>query len=137
MKPTEILTIDNVMHPFPHTVGLDATLVTAMAMMQEYGVRHLPVKEANTLVGILSERDIDFVLRAEKREAKDVRVRDAYSSDPYMVPSGTPVATVAMRMAHERLGCTLVLKNTELIGIFTTVDACRTLAETLSGKLEQ
>lgn len=40
-------------------------------------------------------------------------------------------------MAQEHIGCTLVTEKGKLVGVFTTVDACRVLAEVLSGRLEQ
>ncbi len=41
----------------PFTIGSDASLAEALLLMDEHDVRHLPVVDAGTLVGILSNRD--------------------------------------------------------------------------------
>ena len=50
--------ISEVMSTGIHTVTPTATCHDAMAMMQEYAVRHLPVCDGPTLVGFLSLRDL-------------------------------------------------------------------------------
>ena len=129
--------MEAVMHPFPHTINLRASLAVALEMLKEHNVRHLPVKEGNTLMGILTDRDINFALRVDHKEANELTVRDAYTSDPFVVQPNEAVSTVAARMAHDHLGCALVAEHGNLLGIFTTVDACRTLAELLKGSPEQ
>lgn len=131
------LTIKSVMHAFPHTIGPQMTLKVALETFREHNIRHLPVKEANKLVGILTERDVDFALRVEKREPEQMTVREAYTAEPFITDLDTPVAEVAARMAHDHLGCALVVDGGRLVGIFTTVDACRALAEQLTHRAEQ
>ena len=58
--------IGEVMTQDIHSVPPTATCHDAMAMMQEYAVRHLPVCEGPTLVGFLSLRDL---LRHKVEEA--------------------------------------------------------------------
>jgi CBS domain-containing protein len=50
--------IADVMSTDLHTVAPTANCHDAMAMMQEYAVRHLPVVDGPTLVGFLSLRDL-------------------------------------------------------------------------------
>jgi CBS domain-containing protein len=50
--------ISDVMTTGVHTVTPSASCHEAMAMMQEYAVRHLPVCDGSTLVGFLSLRDL-------------------------------------------------------------------------------
>jgi acetoin utilization protein AcuB len=38
-------------------------------------------------------------------------------------------------MAEHKYGCAVVMQNDKLVGIFTTVDACRAFAEMLNGRL--
>lgn len=127
----------SVMHPFPHTVGTNQTLDVALDMMREHGFRHLPVKDSNKLVGIITERDINFALRFDKKDPQELKVKDAYMGEPYTVSPETPVYQVAAKMAHEHLGCALIVEHDKLVGIFTTVDACRLLSEVLSEHIEQ
>ncbi len=133
------LLVESVMHPFPHTVGLDQTLEVANTLMREHNVRHLPVRDGGKLIGMLSDRDIHFAEAVDQLEPKEIKVEDVYTPEPYVVPLKEPVATVARKMAHDRIGCALVVEegSNNLVGIFTTVDACRTLAEALSGDFDQ
>ena len=105
--------------------------------MREHNIRHLPVKGNGKLVGILTERDIDFALRVDGKTPAEMYVKDAYIPDPFVTAPETPVANVAARMAHDHIGCALVVDNERLVGIFTTVDACRVLSEVLRGSSEQ
>ncbi len=127
------LKIKTVMHPLPHSIGTNQTLATAKDMMAEHGIRHLPVLDGGTLVGILSDRDIHFACAVDKASAEEISVKDSYTPEPYIVDGETLVSDVAKVMAHQHMGCTLVVENGKLIGIFTTVDACRLLSEVLSG----
>jgi CBS-domain-containing membrane protein len=45
----------SVMRPFPSTVPVDD--LTARAVMVEHEIRHLPVKDGSSLVGILTDRN--------------------------------------------------------------------------------
>ncbi len=137
MSTDSALSISSVMHPFPHTIGVDQPLRVALDMLLEHEIRHLPVCERGKLCGILSDRDIEFALRVDKAEPTEILVKDCYTPNPYAVTSQTPVGEVARRMAYEHIGCALVVHDEHVIGIFTTVDACRVLAEVLSGQVEQ
>ena len=129
---TESLEITAVMHPFPHSIGVDQTLRTAKDMLQEYGVRHLPVQKGGQLLGIVSDRDINFALATDRATPDELIVSDVFTEEPFIVEPGAKVAHVAGRMAQDRLGCALVVEAGKLVGIFTTVDACRVLSKVLS-----
>ncbi len=124
--------IKEVMTAFPHSIGLTQTLEVAKEMMRTHGIKHLPVQDGGQLVGLLSHRDIHFVIGLEKKDAKSLLVSDAFSEDLYVVTPETRLVEVAGRMAEERLGCTLIAENGSLKGILTATDACRLLAEALN-----
>jgi acetoin utilization protein AcuB len=122
-------TIQNFMTTQPHSIGAEQPLAVAREMMRTYGIRHLPVKEGGQLVGILSDRDIDFALRVDAASAEKLKVIDAATSDVYVVPPSAALQSVASKMANDKLGCALVEDSGKLLGIFTTTDACRALAQ--------
>ena len=68
--------IAEVMTPGPDTIAPGADVMTALERMQTGGYRHLPVMDGETLVGIVSIRDIYASVRAELEEA--VLERDAF-----------------------------------------------------------
>ena len=128
-------TIQSEMTPFPYVIDVGASLAEARRMMGEYGVRHLPVKDGDKLVGLLTDRDLKLVLgpniNVPKHEGGP-RVRSACLFDVYTVEMGTPLRVVAEEMAKRHIGSALVTKEGRLAGIFTATDACRCLAEVLS-----
>ncbi len=125
--------IEEVMVKAPHTIGQEQSLSVALELMREHNIRHLPVRHAGRIVGILSERDINFALRVEKADAAQVKVESAHTADVFSVLPTTPLSEVAARMGNDRLGCALVEDEYgKLLGIFTAVDACQVLAQHLA-----
>lgn len=129
--------IKEVMTPHPHSVASQVSLADASRLMREYDVRHLPVKKGNEVVGILSERDIDFAARVDQQSVHNIKVEDACNVDVYIVSPTTKVSEVARTMGHRKIGCAVVMEGHVLQGIFTGVDACKLLGEALSGRPEQ
>ena len=54
---TDATTIGQVMSRGPITIASHVTMTGALHMMQEAGIRHLPVVDGDTVVGIVSTRD--------------------------------------------------------------------------------
>ena len=51
--------VRDVMTRLPYTIDLEAPIATAIAVMRDKGVRHLPVvNEAGRLLGMVSDRDL-------------------------------------------------------------------------------
>jgi len=127
------------MTPFPYSIDVDAPLKDAHKLMREHHFRHLPVTRGDAIVGVLTDRDIKLVLGPDFAypDEEQLTVRDAYVERPCVVPASTPVATVARTMAENHIGSAIVTKNDKLVGIFTVTDACRALAEVITGHGEQ
>ena len=121
--------IGQYMTPSPVTVDQEATLSSAVDLMNEHNVRHLPVLAERRLVGLLSERDLTLIETLLPSEWQSISVAEAMSIQPYAVTLDTPVGEVAAQMAKERYGSAVVLDaNSSVVGIFTTVDALQVLA---------
>jgi acetoin utilization protein AcuB len=122
-----IPSIGSVMTPFPYVVQVDESVLAARALMVEHAVRHLPVKQGHTLLGVLTDRDLkralDPSLGLPPRE--ELFVRDVYISDAYVVDVGEPLDDVLDHLSTEHVGSALVTKNGRLVGIFTLSDAAR------------
>ena len=124
--------IKSVMTPFPYSVSCDATLEEAQALMASHHVRHLPVKKGSSLIGVVSDREIQFALDPAKNR-QGLRVRDVASLDVYVVDLSTPLDEVLSHMARSHVSCALIRKGTKLVGVFTNTDACRVFGEYLRG----
>lgn len=116
----------------PHSIGLEQDVTLARKMLLRLGVHHLPVQSGGELVGIISDRDVKFA-EAWARDGKaKLNIADIYSPEPYTVDPAAPLSDVLNKMVEDQIGCALVKAGEKLVGIFTTTDACRILAERLS-----
>ncbi len=120
----------------PKFIGNDQTLEKALELMQELKIRHLPVLKAGSLVGILSDRDVNLVMTFKDVDPKTETVEEAYSPDPYSVSPNAPLDEVVTEMAEKKYGCAVVMDNHKLVGIFTEIDAFRALADLLHTRLK-
>ena len=121
------------MTPFPHFVEVGDSLLWARSMMVQHQIRHLPVQDHGTLVGILTDRDLKRALDPDlglppKRE---LFVRDVFMPEAYVVEGVEPLDTVLEHMATQHIGSALVTKHDKLVGILTATDACRLFSEYL------
>ena len=131
--PTNERPVSQFMTPSPHTVGLQQSLATAAGMMIKHQVRHLPVLDGGELKGVLSERDIFVLESIPGVDRETVRVEEAMSPTTYAVKPGTPLGAVAREMAKHKYGAAVVMEGPHVVGVFTTVDACRALADLCDG----
>lgn len=115
----------------PHAIGIDQPLIVAHALMKKHEIRHLPVLDGGALVGVITDRDLSLIETLREVDPKHVTVEDAMSSSVYAIKPETPLEEVVITMAERKYGCAVVMHHNQVVGIFTTVDACRVLAELL------
>ena len=119
----------------PHSIGKDQTLERAHEMMRTHHIRHLPVLEGGKLVGMVTERDLHLVETLRDVDPRQVIVEEAMSNHVYAVDPESSLDVVAETMAEHKYGSAVVIQNGKVVGIFTTNDACRALAELLHSRL--
>ena len=104
-----------------------------MLFRSRHRVRHLPVKDQNVLVGVLTDRDIKRALDPDLGlPGKDeLFVRDIFVSDAYVVDAGESLDNVLDGMSSRHVGSALVTMHGRLAGIFTVTDACRVFCKHL------
>lgn len=130
-----IPTIQKYMTTSPHAVGRDQPLTTAHSLMKTHDIRHLPVLNGGELVGMLTDRDLHLIETLRDVDPTKVTVEDAMATTVYSVNPDTPLDEVVTTMAERKYGSAVVMQNNHVVGIFTTVDACRSLAELLHTRL--
>lgn len=130
-----IPTVQKYMTTAPHSIGEDQPLTRAHAVMREFKVRHLPVLTGGHLVGMITERDLALIETLQDVDPAGITVADAMSTEVYSVTPESPLDEVASEMASKKYGSAVVIQNHKVVGILTTVDVCRTLAELLRGRL--
>lgn len=123
----------SVMTPFPHSVDVSTPIREARQAMVTHGIRHLPVKQGEELVGVLTDRDLKRALDPELGlpPRDELFVGDVAIFDAYVVDVDASLDGVLDHMARNRIGCALVTREGGLVGIFTGTDACRLFASFL------
>jgi acetoin utilization protein AcuB len=117
----------------PYTVSVDTPLLTARELLSEHAIRHLPVLDEKRLVGILSDRNLKQALASPGGER--FLVADAMMPDVFAVSPDTELAMVVEEMAKEKYGSAVIQEQDgKVVGVFTTIDACRLLVELLKDK---
>ena len=116
----------------PLTIGPDAPLQMAEALMRDSRVRHLPVVGgAGQLLGSLTDRDLEhaaFVpalagaLAWEPRWLKAPRVRDVMTWSAVTTQPHFALAQAALVMFQHRVGSLPVIEDGRLVGILTGRD---------------
>jgi acetoin utilization protein AcuB len=130
-----IPTVQKYMTTSPHTVGTEQTLAHAHGILREYRIRHLPVLRGGELVGMLTERDLALIETLKDVDARAIKVADAMSVGVYQVSPHAPLDEVVGEMASKKYGSAIVVQNSKVVGILTTVDVCSALAALLNGRL--
>ena len=124
--------ISEIMISAPISIAPGESVRVAKRRMAEHSIRHLPVVDENgTLIGILTDRDI----KLRQAVSDDPAFHDTASAgavavaDPYTVAPDTPAGKVLRVMVDRHIGSALVVEDGMLLGIFTSMDACRVLAD--------
>ena len=122
-------TVQEYMSIAPVVVSSDRTLAEAHRLMRERNIRHLPVVDLGKLVGVVSQRDLYLLETLKGVDPGTETVREAMAPDPYAVPPDARLGEVAAAMAESKFGSAVVVDRGSVIGLFTTIDALRALAE--------
>ena len=124
-------TLSRFMTRKPWTIARTATLMDAHRLMREHRIRHLPVMDGKSVVGMVSMRDLHLLETLPGVTPDDVEVEDAMSREMFVASEHDELADVVERMAEAKIGSAVVMHQGDLIGIFTAIDAMRALAEIL------
>lgn len=109
------------------TVPIDATVMTALKVMDEGNVGAVLVSENEKIVGIFTERDYARHGELKGRRAEETLVRDLMSTKLVMVKPETLLTECAELMYKYHVRHLPVLENEKVIGIVSI----RRLAEAL------
>ncbi|HEY7437357.1 MAG TPA: CBS domain-containing protein [Methylomirabilota bacterium] len=126
------------MTPDPLTVSPQATIAEVWDLMREADVRHVPVVQAEALVGMVSDRDLARVdiARLLKTEGADALreelatpIVQVMNSNVIAVAPDAEIGEVIELLIDHRIGAVpVVLEETrEVLGIISYVDVLRAL----------
>jgi acetoin utilization protein AcuB len=117
-----------------HTIGDEQPMSVAHRMMREQRIRHLPVLHQGKLVGVVSDRDLHMVETLDEVDPRKIAVGEAMTTDTYIVDPDAKLDEVVRMMAAHKYGSAVVTDHGHVVGIFTTVDACRAFADLLGAR---
>ena len=109
------------------TIGPDASVYDAIAMMDEHKIGALFVVEDSRLVGVFSERDYARKVILQDRASKQTRVRDVMTTPVIYVEASTPLAECMRLIDHERVRHLPVMEAGKLVGVVSIGDVVRTI----------
>lgn len=132
-----IPSVQKYMTTTPHSIGAEQVVSRASDVMREHDIRHLPVLHGGKLLGIVTDRDIRLIESLRDVDPTKLLVEEATTGEPYTVTPETPLDQVVKTMADKKYGSAVVVQNNKVVGIFTTVDACKALAELLNTRLHK
>jgi CBS domain-containing protein len=133
------LTVSQVMTSEPVTLGPEDTLMRAVEVMRQKGIRRIPIVVADTLVGLLAEGDLKraqpSALSDSQEEFNRVMETTPVSrimiQNPITVPEDSLLTDAAQMLHSTKFGGLPVLREGRLVGILTDSDILRCLVELL------
>ena len=132
MLVREIMTADVV------TLQESDTMLDAAMVFARSSIRHLPVLRDKTLVGIFTERDMKRfapgVLSGTTSEKYNLvmettPISKVMTHNPMTLKPDQRVAEAAEIFSAKRFGCLPVVDGDKLVGIVTTTDMLRLMAQ--------
>ncbi len=120
------------------TVAPTESVLHAMHLMRDRGIKHLPVLKDGRLVGVISDRDIKAYCpsKATSLDVYEINyllskaaVHEAMASRLVTIEPGAPVEQAAMLMLDGNIGCLPVLEGEALAGIISDRDIFRALVD--------
>jgi CBS domain-containing protein len=129
--------IQTIMTANPMTVQVGEPLSKAYGMLLENTFHHVPVIDGRKLVGMISSSDIGRVtysFETDQRTNAAVldstrSVRDVMHQDLTSLPTTATVRDAANVLANGQFHAVPIIENDELVGIVTSTDVIRYLAE--------
>jgi acetoin utilization protein AcuB len=107
------------------TVTPGTDVLTALRLLRNKGIRHLPVVEDGALVGIVSDRD----LKPASRDHDLARrlVRDVMTTTVRWARPDDDLIAAARQMLAWKISALPVVEHQRVVGIVTTTDCLETM----------
>lgn len=121
--------VDEILAPLTSSIQPSATVLDAKSLMEEAQLQYLPVMEGESLVGLLTSRDLSLAANL----SEGAEVRELLTMRPITVPLGTSVHDAVARMLDERVGAVVVIHDGKVKGVITHYDVFRVFGERAFG----
>ena len=132
------LTVRDIMARDPTTLGRNDTLDLADDLMNLGRIRHMPVVDEGSLVGIVSQRDLfrsalvvalGFGRKTQRAVIKTIKVKEIMTEHVITISPDASLKEAARVMIDKKIGCLPVVNGENLIGLITETDILRYFVE--------
>ena len=125
------------------TIAKDEKMTTAKKILQEKGVRHLPVVDGKKLVGLVTNMDIR---KAEASPATSLEIRELHylldklkvseimTRNVITISPDISIEEATILMHDNKIGCLPVVEEGNLVGIITEDDIMEILIDVMGMK---
>ena len=122
------------------TLTPDTTVLRAMSIIQQKGIRHLPVVDGKKVVGMVTNLDIQRVSASDASTLSvyelnylldKIKVSQFMTKKVFTVDPDEPIEAAAKLIYDHKIGSLPVVKNGELVGLLTSMDILETFIEVL------
>jgi CBS domain-containing protein len=119
------------------SIGPDATVYDAIALMSERGIGAVLVVDGGDLVGILSERDYARRVILKGKASRDTRVREIMTTSLIHVTHEKTLDDCMAIMTRSRIRHLPVLDGGKLAGILSIGDIVKAMLSEREAQIEQ
>jgi acetoin utilization protein AcuB len=102
------------------SISEDASIQTAISIMKDHSIRHLPVLKDGIFVGLVTQSDLRGVLIPSLYG--EISIKDVMITDPVTVDSKDSIEKAASLIYQKKIGALPVVTNRTLVGIITISD---------------
>jgi CBS domain-containing protein len=138
--------VKDIMTTNPFSIDPESPIATAIEVMVDRKIRHLPVIDAGgAVVGVITDRDLrstalapaleEYLSAAARRRLRgigialeNIRVKNAMTCNPVTATPDMPVTQAAALMLERHVGSLLIVDKGALVGIVTDRDAVKALS---------
>ncbi len=113
----------------PRSIGPSASVVEAARLMRNEHIGSLPITDGDTLVGMITDRDITTRVVAEAADLATTTVGDVYSQDLISVEPDKDLAEALGLMARHQVRRLPVVQDGRLVGIVAQADNALILSD--------
>jgi CBS domain-containing protein len=117
-----MILVRHVMTEAPKTLGPERTAADAANLMEEYDVGVVPLAEGDTIVGLVTDRDLVLRVLAKRRDPREVTLGEVATDKVITVTPDTDVGSARDLMAEHKIRRLPVIKDGRLVGIVSLGD---------------
>ena len=111
----------------PVRVGIGTSVSDVARLMRDHGIGGVLVVDGETLVGIVTDRDIAVRAVAAGLDPMDSTAGEIYTTHPFTVPSSCPLVSAVEQMRSAAVRRVPVVDEGRLVGIVSLGDLARSL----------